>query len=428
MTTNANNNGNGMVEEEVHNNMTAGTKRNLSSSPSKSSNDSTENGVGSVENETSSSSPPTKKLSSSVGAVEMSDNTAKTNEKATTDTPSPSKNSNVSYDEQTSKDYYFDSYSHHGIHEEMLKDEVRTRTYQTAILNNKHLFENKIILDVGCGTGILSMFAVQAGAKHVYAVDCSSIIEQAKKIVSDNGMSNKITLIQGKVEEITLPDNITHVDIIVSEWMGYFLLYESMLNTVLYARDKWLNPTEGIVFPDKAVMYLCAAEDEQMKYERIDFWDNVYGFDMSALKEVALKEPVVDIVDPKLVVTNSVPILNIDLQTCTEDDLSFTSPFRLHAQRRDHIHSFVAYFECAFTRVHKPLGFSTSPFSKYTHWKQTIFYLQEPISMEEGEEITGMIACRPNPKNKRDLDISLDVNFDGAHTKVMNKHLEYRLR
>lgn len=300
MTTNANNNGNGMVEEEVHNNMTAGTKRNLSSSPSKSSNDSTENGVGSVENETSSSSPPTKKLSSSVGAVEMSDNTAKTNEKATTDTPSPSKNSNVSYDEQTSKDYYFDSYSHHGIHEEMLKDEVRTRTYQTAILNNKHLFENKIILDVGCGTGILSMFAVQAGAKHVYAVDCSSIIEQAKKIVSDNGMSNKITLIQGKVEEITLPDNITHVDIIVSEWMGYFLLYESMLNTVLYARDKWLNPTEGIVFPDKAVMYLCAAEDEQMKYERIDFWDNVYGFDMSALKEVALKEPVVDIVDPKV--------------------------------------------------------------------------------------------------------------------------------
>ena len=130
----------------------------------------------------------------------------------------------------------------------------------------------------------------------------------------------------------------------------------------------------------------------------------------------------------QLVVTNSVPILNIDLQTCTEDDLSFTSPFRLHAQRRDHIHSFVAYFECAFTRVHKPLGFSTSPFSKYTHWKQTIFYLQEPISMEEGEEITGMIACRPNPKNKRDLDISLDVNFDGAHTKVMNKHLEYRLR
>jgi predicted RNA methylase len=200
-------------------------------------------------------------------------------------------------DDRTSRDYYFDSYSHHGIHEEMLKDEVRTRTYQMAILNNRHLFEGKVVLDVGCGTGILSMFAVQAGASHVYAVDCSSIIHRASMIVRDNGMSDRITLMQGKMEDIVLP--VPHVDVIVSEWMGYFLLYESMLNTVLFARDRWLRPG-GVVFPDKAVMYLCACEDEAMKYERIDFWDDVYGFNMSALKEVALREPVVDVVDPKV--------------------------------------------------------------------------------------------------------------------------------
>ena len=64
-------------------------------------------------------------------------------------------------------DYYFDSYAQISIHEEMLKDSVRTNAYKDAILNNKHLFENKVVLDVGCGTGILSMFAAQAGAKHV---------------------------------------------------------------------------------------------------------------------------------------------------------------------------------------------------------------------------------------------------------------------
>ena len=202
-----------------------------------------------------------------------------------------------SSDDRTSKDYYFDSYSHHGIHEEMLKDEVRTRTYQMAILGNRHLFEGKVVLDVGCGTGILSMFAVQAGASHVYAVDCSSIIHRASMIVRDNGMSDRITLLRGKMEDIALP--VEGVDVIVSEWMGYFLLYESMLNTVLFARDRWLRPG-GVVFPDKAVMYLCACEDEAMKYERIDFWDDVYGFDMSALKDVALREPVVDVVDPKV--------------------------------------------------------------------------------------------------------------------------------
>ena len=275
----------------------SGTKRNHSPPSSNKAEQQSSTGV----------SPPTKKLSSenvsggdtTITASSSNGNGSTTTTKATTATSTTSATNETT--DPTSKDYYFDSYSHHGIHEEMLKDEVRTRTYQMAILNNKHLFENKIILDVGCGTGILSMFAVQAGAKHVYAVDCSSIINSAKRIVTDNNMSDKITLIQGKMEEIELPIPSQSVDIIISEWMGYFLLYESMLNTVLYARDKWLKPNgEGIVFPDKAVMYLCGCEDEQMKYERIDFWENVYGFNMSALKEVALKEPVVDIVDPKV--------------------------------------------------------------------------------------------------------------------------------
>ena len=61
----------------------------------------------------------------------------------------------LKHEEMTSKDYYFDSYAHFGIHEEMLKDEVRTESYRRSIVNNKHLFRNKIVLDVGCGTGIL---------------------------------------------------------------------------------------------------------------------------------------------------------------------------------------------------------------------------------------------------------------------------------
>ena len=100
--------------------------------------------------------------------------------------------------------------------------------------HNKHLFKNKIVLDVGCGTGILSMFAAKAGAKQVYGVDMSGIIEQAKMIVEKNGFADKVTLIRGKIEEIVLP--VPKVDIIISEWMGYCLFYESMLDSVLYAR------------------------------------------------------------------------------------------------------------------------------------------------------------------------------------------------
>merc|ERR1712166_47883 len=63
----------------------------------------------------------------------------------------------------TSADYYADSYAHFGIHEEMLKDTVRTETYMQAMLKNKHLFKDKVVLDVGCGTGILSMLLQRPG-------------------------------------------------------------------------------------------------------------------------------------------------------------------------------------------------------------------------------------------------------------------------
>ena len=109
-------------------------------------------------------------------------------------------------------------------------------------------------------------FAVKAGAKHVIGVDMSTIIFKAREIVKVNGMADKITLIQGKMEEIELP--FPKVDIIISEWMGYFLLYESMLDTVLYARDKYLVK-DGLIFPDKATIFMAGIEDGDYKEEKI---------------------------------------------------------------------------------------------------------------------------------------------------------------
>ena len=162
-------------------------------------------------------------------------------------------------------DYYFDSYSHFSIHEEMLKDGIRTKAYKNSIMKNQHLFQDKIVLDVGSGTGVLSIFAgifftnlAKAGAKHVYGIEKANIYLHSQNIIKENNLEDKITIINGLVEEINLP--VEKVDIIISEWMGYFLLYESMLDSVLYARDKWLAP-DGIMMPDTATMFIAALDD-----------------------------------------------------------------------------------------------------------------------------------------------------------------------
>ncbi|KAF2097645.1 S-adenosyl-L-methionine-dependent methyltransferase [Rhizodiscina lignyota] len=308
-----------------------------------------------------------------------------------------------------SEAHYFNSYNHHGIHEEMLKDDVRTRAYRDAIYQNGHLFRDKVVLDVGCGTAILSMFAVKAGAKHVIGVDMSTIIDKAREIVAVNGMSNKITLIQGKMEEVQLP--FPKVDIIVSEWMGYFLLYESMLDTVLYARDKYLKPG-GLIFPDKATIFMAGIEDGEYKEEKIGFWDNVWGFDYTPLKATAMTEPLVDTVDIKAVVTDPKAVVMLDLYTVTPADLTFTVPFTLDVRRNDFVHALIAWFDIEFSACHKPIRFSTGPHTKYTHWKQTVFYLQHVLTVESAEQISGSLENKPNSKNKRDLDIKIKYKLE----------------
>ncbi|KAG7214916.1 hypothetical protein INR49_005191, partial [Caranx melampygus] len=288
-------------------------------------------------------------------------------------------------EEMTSRDYYFDSYAHFGIHEEMLKDEVRTLTYRNSMYHNKHVFKDKIVLDVGSGTGILSMFAAKAGAKHVYGIECSSISEYSERIIKSNHLDSVITIFRGKVEEVELP--VEKVDIIISEWMGYCLFYESMLNTVIFARDKWLKPG-GLMFPDRASLYVVAIEDRQYKDFKIHWWENVYGFDMTCIRNVAMKEPLVDVVDPKQ---------EVDIYTVKTEDLSFTSAFCLQIQRNDYIHALVTYFNIEFTKCHKKTGFSTD--APYTHWKQTVFYLEDYLTVRRGEEIVGSIAMKPNEKN-----------------------------
>lgn len=199
-----------------------------------------------------------------------------------------------------------------------------------------------------------------------------------------------------------------------------------MLDTVLYARDKWLQP-DGMMFPDRCNLFITAIEDRQYKDEKINWWDDVYGFDMSSIRKVAITEPLVDVVDPKQIVSSAYMIKEVDLYTVKKADLDFESPYHLVIKRNDFVQALVAYFTVEFTKCHKRLGFSTSPESPYTHWKQTVFYFDEYMTVKKNEEVFGTFRMKPNEKNNRDLDFTIDVNFKGELSTVQESN-HYRMR
>lgn len=324
-------------------------------------------------------------------------------------------------EDMTSKEYYLDSTAHFAVHEELLKDEIRTKTFRNAIINNRHLFKDKVVLDLNCGVGIFSLFAAKAGAKLVIAVEKSNVIEYAKKIVRANRYDKVIKIVKGKIEDIVLPEGIQKVDVIIAEWMGYSLFYDSIIQSVIYARDKYLKP-DGVIFPDRATMYMVGIEDRDYKEDKVEWWSNVHGYNMGCLKNYVMREPLVDTVDKRQICTDHCAVKTFDLKTMTVNDINVDAKFQLRALRDDYIHAFVTYFIAEFTACSQKTAISTAPGAGYTHWKQTVFYFPDYATIKRDEVLAGTFSCKVNLENTKKLDFGIDFQFKGQISSLDSKN------
>lgn len=309
---------------------------------------------------------------------------------------------------------YFSSYAHFGIHYDMLSDKVRTESYRDAILNNKDTIKDKVILDLGCGTGILSMFSATAGAKTVYALDQSEVIYHAMDIIRENNLENTIKTVKGRLENTKLPDK---VDIIVSEWMGYFLLFEGMLDSVIYARDHCLKPG-GLLLPNKCNISLVANGDVETHKKLIEFWSDVYGYKMNCMKSEVVREASIDIVPSKHIISEPCVVKEIDIYTCNTEVVNFTSEFKLPITNDGVLTSLVGYFDTFFDLPHN-ISFTTGPHKTPTHWKQTVFFFRDCKEVKKGDVIEGTITCNRQKTDVRALTVQIDV-FGKTHKFILS--------
>ncbi|XP_054804550.1 probable histone-arginine methyltransferase 1.3 isoform X2 [Prosopis cineraria] len=299
--------------------------------------------------------------------------------------------------ESSSAKMYFHYYGQLLHQQNMLQDYVRTGTYYAAVIENRADFMGRVVVDVGAGSGILSLFAAQAGAKHVYAVEASEMAEYARKLIAGNPMlGQRITVIKGKVEDVELPEK---ADILISEPMGTLLVNERMLESYVIARDRFLTP-EGKMFPTVGRIHMAPFTDEYLFIEIANkalFWQqqNYYGVDLTPLYGTAFQgyfsQPVVDAFDPRLLIAP--PMFHVtDFTKIKEEELyEIDIPLKFIASVGARVHGLACWFDVLFNGSTVQRWLTTAPGSPTTHWYQLRCVLSQPIYVMAGQEITGRL-------------------------------------
>jgi histone-arginine methyltransferase CARM1 len=315
----------------------------------------------------------------------------------------------------------------------MLQDTVRTGTYQQAILSNPDDFKDKVVLYVGCGTGILSIFAAQAGAKRVYAVEASDMADMAVLLIAANGLHDVVRVIKGKIEEIEVPEK---VDVIISEPMGFMLVHERMLESYIVARERFLKPQPAVpvpggsrMFPSRGTIRVMPFSDWQLHNEQAGktmFWrtTDFFGVNMTALEGYAIQQsfaqPVIGYVDPNQFIAHDDQMashtIDFDDAKVVDDLGTIEIPFSFKISRNSLMHGVCCWFDVDFLGSNRIVTLSTSPRLPGTHWYQIRLLLPSPLGVNAGQTVGGRVLMKVNKKFS--YDVLLDCRLQGTAEKI----------
>lgn len=295
---------------------------------------------------------------------------------------------------------YFVNYSSLEQQRWMVADRPRTDAFAMAIA--EVVKPGDVVIDVGAGTGILSILAAKAGARRVIAVEYSDMANLASELIKHNGLENQIEVFHGNAHKLHLDEK---ADVIISEWLGHMAYVECMFSSVIHVRDAWLKP-KGLLLPSSVDVMLAPIDDSESYHDYgPGFWQksNIHGINFSCFtqKELQMGHATKLHVPSKFLLAPGKPINHLKTVEAQPGDEWCSGTVEYEIQRDGIVNGFAGWFN---TQLSPSVLLDTAPHCPTTHWEQT-YFPHYPMAVSAGQTIR--------------VDYHMDTPFEGSRLMEM---------
>ncbi len=274
-------------------------------------------------------------------------------------------------------------------------DSIRLERYTAAIAQT--IKPGARVVDLGCGTGILGLLCLRAGAAHVVAIDSTSMIEVARQSLTRAGLAGKASFINGKAHQVEISER---ADVVICDQVGFFGFDYGIVNSLQDARLRFLKP-DGVVLPARIELRVAAIESERCA-ALADGWQKTgVASEFHWLRDNAVNtKHAVDFKREELLGPPSA-LGEIDLRASNPEYFSWTAD--LHVERDGVMHGLGGWFECELA---EGVWMTNSPLSDRQIRRSQVFLpLSSAIHVKAGEALKATVMTRQPDLIAWDLEV-----------------------
>ncbi|HZS48872.1 MAG TPA: 50S ribosomal protein L11 methyltransferase [Blastocatellia bacterium] len=262
------------------------------------------------------------------------------------------------------------------FHLMLLNDRGRMTAYRRAIFETVQ--PGDVVLDVGTGSGILAIFACQAGAKRVYAIDRGEIIVLARELARANGLADRITFLKKDVKRLKLEEP---VDVVTSELIAKAVLGQNMAELIGFCRDRFLKPA-GKILPERVELHIAPVQNEIGYQQSRPPERNLYEIRFDPLQQLSINKPISSRIAAEALLDDGQTAYSYYAATASNSD-TFQTKLTFLPKRKGMLHGFAGWFSAVLA---KGIALTNEP-PGTPSWDNLFFPLSESVEVEPGMSV-----------------------------------------